>query len=167
MSDWAVIRPTFVVCTPIGASGASARIRDEILMLILLVPQQQYRLPELERQVVDRRLSFCFFFHVLPAAIPDFLRTLKITPEAARFVRLTVKQATLRERPLSPVNPGMRRRIRRGAKRRRRGGARTARGRRKVPNPSRLKLHAKLECAYGLIRELETTTTAAHDSRAS
>ena len=180
--DWDSFRPIVgEMYDNKSARGGRPNI-DEVVMVKLLVLQQWHGLsdPELEKQVADR-LSFRKFLG-FPEDIPDYStvwyfreRLAKTGTDRAIWAELqrqldslglTVKQGVVQDATFITADPGHAKAAKprgEGAKTRRsKDGSWTKKGKKSYFG---YKLHSKVDMDLGLIRELETTTAAVHDSQ--
>jgi len=153
---------------------------DVILMFKILILQQWYGLNDLEveRQMADR-ISFMSFLG-FPNPFPDS-RTIWLFRERmantgkdevvwAELQRqldakgLRVKRGTIQDATFIEADPGKSKKTSDGIAKTRhsRDGTWTKKGKKSYFG---YKLHQKTDIDYGLIREIETTTTKVHDSR--
>lgn len=155
---------------------------DEVVMVKLLVLQQWHGLsdPELEKQVADR-ISFRKFLG-FPEDIPDYSTVWYFRDRLAKtgkdraiwaelqrqldFLGLKVKQGVVQDATFITADPGHAKvdtpRGEEAKTRRSKDGTWTKKGSKSYFG---YKLHSKIDTERGLIRELETTTAAVHDSQ--
>jgi IS5 family transposase len=155
---------------------------DEVIMIKLLVLQQWHGLsdPELEKQIADR-ISFRIFLG-FPEDIPDYSTVWYFRDRLAKtgkdraiwaelqrqldFLGLKVKQGVVQDATFITADPGHAKvdtpRGEEAKTRRSKDGTWTKKGSKSYFG---YKLHSKIDTERGLIRELETTTAAVHDSQ--
>lgn len=180
--DWEVFRPIVREMYNNRTERGGRPNNDEVVMVKMLVLQSWYGLsdPELERQATDR-ISFRKFLG-FPEVIPDratvwsFRERLgqtgknkEIWEELQRQIDskgLKVKEGVIQDATFITADPGHKKvdepRGPSAKTRRDKDGTWTKKGKKSSYG---YKLHTKMDIAYGLIRELETTTAKIHDSR--
>ncbi len=180
--DWEAFRPIVGTLYENKSERGGRPNIDEVVMVKLLVLQQWHGLsdPELERQVADR-LSFRKFLG-FPETIPDYSTVWNFRERLAGSGKdraiwtelqrqldslgLKVKQGVVQDATFITADPGHTK-----ADTPRGGDAKTRRSKdgswTKKGNKSYFgyKLHSKVDTEFWLIRELETTTAAVHDSQ--
>jgi IS5 family transposase len=180
--DWEAFRPIVGTLYENKSERGGRPNIDEVVMVKLLVLQQWHGLsdPELEKQVADR-LSFRKFLG-FPETIPDYTTVWNFRERLAGSGKdraiwaelqrqldslgLKVKRGVVQDATFITADPGHAKADTprgEGAKTRRsKDGSWTKKGKKSYFG---YKLHSKVDMDLGLIRELETTTAAVHDSQ--
>jgi IS5 family transposase len=180
--DWEAFRPIVGAMYNNKSERGGRPNIDEVVMVKLLVLQQWHGLsdPELEKQVADR-ISFRKFLG-FPETIPDYSTVWKfrdrmtgsgkdraIWRELQRqldSLGLKVKRGVVQDATFITTDPGHAKaatpRGEDAKTRRSKDGSWTKKGNKFYFG---YKLHSKVDTELGLIRELETTTAAVHDSQ--
>ncbi|MGC9445442.1 MAG: IS5 family transposase [Candidatus Methanospirareceae archaeon] len=180
--DWEAFRPIVGELYDNKSERGGRPNIDEVLMIKLLVLQQWHGLsdPELEKQVSDR-LSFMKFLG-FPQRIPDFTTVWRFRDRLAETGRdrviwaelqrqldargLRVRKGVVQDAAFITADPGHAKadtpRGEEAKTRRSADGTWMLKG---TKSYFGYKVHSKIDTDFGLIRELETTTAAVHDSQ--
>jgi IS5 family transposase len=180
--DWEAFRPIVGELYDNKSERGGRPNTDEVLMVKLLVLQQWHGLsdPELEKQVSDR-LSFMKFLG-FPQSIPDFTTVWRFRDRLAETGRdqaiweelqrqldargLRVRKGVVQDATFITADPGHAKadtpRGEEAKTRRSADGTWMTKGSKSYFG---YKVHSKVDTDFGLIRELETTTAAVHDSQ--
>jgi IS5 family transposase len=180
--DWEAFRPIVAELYNNKSERGGRPNIDEVLMIKLLVLQQWHGLsdPELEKQVADR-LSFRKFLG-FPQRIPDFTTVWRFRDRLAETGRdraiwaelqrqldargLRVRKGVVQDATFITADPGHAKAdTPRGDEAKTRRSADGTWAKKGTKSYFGYKVHSKVDTDFGLIRELETTTAAVHDSQ--
>jgi IS5 family transposase len=180
--DWEAFRPIVAEMYDNKSERGGRPNIDEVLMIKLLVLQQWHGLsdPELEKQVADR-LSFRKFLG-FPQRIPDFTTVWRFRDRLAETGRdraiwaelqrqldargLRVRKGVVQDATFITADPGHAKAdTPRGDEAKTRRSADGTWAKKGTKSYFGYKVHSKVDTDFGLIRELETTTAAVHDSQ--